>query len=196
MCLSRRVRETRYPSRGTRVRVISRRTVMNHVGITVVLVTEAAEKGTIASSVLAALQPLGEPLIYFRNVLTTSSSSYLLKGAVATIRPFSSILVFVLLLCTVFPAAQIGWSFNIMCGSTGDTGSGQACDFSDAWEAADFEDDSPQETVEDCVVSRVSVSDCESSRLHASMRRDSSVHPANLPAVTSSDRTQLAQRRR
>jgi hypothetical protein len=78
-------------------------------------------------------------------------------------------LVFVLLLCTVFPAAQIGWSFNIVCGSTGDTGSGQACDFNDAGEVTDSEDDSPQETPEDCVTSRVSVSDCQSSHSHASM---------------------------
>jgi hypothetical protein len=88
---------------------------------------------------------------------------------VATIRSFSSILVFVLLLCTVFPAAQIGWPFNIMCGSTGETGSGQVCDFSDVGEATDSEDDSPQETPEDCVTSRVSVSDCQLSRSHASM---------------------------
>jgi len=121
------------------------------------------------SSVLAALQLLGEPLIHFRNVLTTSSSSYLLKGAVATSRPFSSILVFVLLLCTAFPTAQIGWSFNIVCGSTGDTGSGQACDFNDAGEVTDSEDDSPQETPEDCVVSRLSVSDCQSGRFLVSM---------------------------
>jgi hypothetical protein len=78
-------------------------------------------------------------------------------------------LVFVLLLCTLFPAAQIGWSFNMMCGSTGDLGSGRTCDFSDAGEATDFEDDSSQETPEDCVTSRVSVSDCQSSRSNASM---------------------------
>ena len=93
----------------------------------------------------------------------------LLKDAVATIRSLSSILVFVLLLCTIFPAAQIGWSFNSMCGSTGDTGSGQACDFSEAVEATDSEDDSPQESPEDYVASRVSVSDGESNHSHASM---------------------------
>lgn len=87
----------------------------------------------------------------------------------AKIRSFSSILVFALLLCTVFPVAQIGWSFNGMCGSTGDTGSGQACDFSEVGEATDSEDDSSQETPEDCVVSRVSVSDCQSSRSDALM---------------------------
>ena len=125
------------------------------------------EKGTIVVSVHAASQLLGESLTHFKNLLTTSSSLYLLKGVVATIRSCFSILVFVLLLCTVFPAAQIGWYFNGMCGSTGDTGSGQACDFSDAGEAADSEDDSPQETPEDCVTSRISVSDCQLSRSHA-----------------------------
>jgi hypothetical protein len=88
---------------------------------------------------------------------------------VVTIRSFASFFVFTLLLCTVFPAAQIGWSFNSMCGSTGDIGGGHACDFSDAGEATDSEDDSPQEAPEGCVVSRVSVSDCESSRFLASM---------------------------
>ena len=125
------------------------------------------EKGTIAVSVNVASQLPGEPHTHFKNLLTPSSSLYLLKGTVATIRSCSPILVFVLLLCTVFPAAQIGWSFNGMCGSTGDTGSGQACDFSDAGEAADSEDDSPQETPEDCVTSRISVSDCQLSRSHA-----------------------------
>ena len=87
----------------------------------------------------------------------------------ATNRSLSSVLVFALLLCTVFPLAQIGWSFDIMCGSNGDTGSEQACEFSDPGVVTDSEDDSPQETPEDCVASRVSVSDCESSRSHASM---------------------------
>jgi hypothetical protein len=88
---------------------------------------------------------------------------------VVTIRSFASFFVFTLLLCTVFPAAQIGWSFNSLCGLTGDTGSGQTCDFSNTVGATDFEDDSPQETPEDCVTSRLSVSDCESSRFLASM---------------------------
>jgi hypothetical protein len=88
---------------------------------------------------------------------------------VATIRSFSSILVFALLLCTVFPAAQIGWPSNSMCGSTGNTGNEQACEFSDTGAAPDSEDDSPQEMPGDCVASRVSVSDCESSRSHTSM---------------------------
>lgn len=86
-----------------------------------------------------------------------------------TIRPFPSILVFALLLCTIFAGAQAGWSLDIMCGSTGDAGSAQARDFSDAVEATDFEDDSPQETPDGCVISRVSMSECESSRFLASM---------------------------
>ena len=141
-------------------------TVMKHVGHSFSC-NRGGEKGTIALSVNAAPQSSGEPRIHFKNLLTTSPSSYLLKGAVATIRSFSFILVFVLLLCTVFPAAQIGWSFNSICGSTGDTGSGHACDFNDGWEAADFEDDSLQDTLEDCVTSRMSVSDCQLSRSHA-----------------------------
>ena len=92
-----------------------------------------------------------------------------MEGVVATIRSFFSVLVFALLLFTVFPVAQIDWSFDLKCGSTGNTGSEQACEFSDAGTATDSEDDSPQEMPGDCVVSRVSVSDCESSRSQASM---------------------------
>ena len=55
----------------------------------------------------------------------------------------------------------------MMCGSTGDPLSGQTCDFSDAGEATDSEDDSPQESPEDCVTSRMSASACQSSRSHA-----------------------------
>lgn len=97
-----------------------------------------------------------------------------------TIRSFSSILIFALvLLCTVFPAAQIGWSFNIICGSVGDTGSGQASDFSEAGEATDSEDDSPQEMPDGYVVSGVSVSEGESSRFLASMNE---IPPSTLLA--------------
>ncbi len=92
-----------------------------------------------------------------------------MEGVVATIRSFFSVLVFALLLFTVFPVAQISWSFDLRCGSTGNTGSEQACEFSDAGAVTDSEDDSPQEMPGDCLVSRVSVSDCESSRSHASM---------------------------
>ena len=96
-------------------------------------------------------------------------SLVLIEGVVATIRSYFSVLVFALLLCSVFPLAQIRWSFDSMCGSIGNTGNEQACDFSDPAVATDSEDDSPQDTPEDCVASRVSVSDCESSRSHASM---------------------------
>ena len=115
----------------------------------------------------AAFQLPGEPRTHFKSVLTISSSSYLLKGAVVRIRSLCSIFVLALFFCTLFPAGQVAWSFTIVCGSTGDTGSGQACDFSDAGEATDSEDDSPQETPEDCVTSRMNVSDCHSSRSHA-----------------------------
>jgi len=76
-------------------------------------------------------------------------------------RSFFSVLVFALLLCTIFPMAQTGRSVDI--------GVEQAGDFSDTVAATDSEDDSPQETPDDCVASRMSVSDCESSRSHASM---------------------------
>jgi hypothetical protein len=96
-------------------------------------------------------------------------SLVLIEGVVATIRSFFSVLVFVLLLFTVFPVAQLSWSFDLKCGSTFNTGSEQTCESSDAGTATDSEDDSPQEMPGDCVVSRVSVSDCESSRSQASM---------------------------
>jgi len=87
----------------------------------------------------------------------------------ATIRSFISVLVFGLLLCTVFPFAQIRWSVDIIWGSTGDTGVERAGDFSDTGTATDSEYDSSQETPDDYVASRVSVSDCESSSSLASM---------------------------
>ena len=87
----------------------------------------------------------------------------------ATIRSLFSFLVFALLLCTIFPVAQIGRSVDI--------GVEQAGDFSDTGAAADSEDDSPQETPDDCVASRMSVSDCESSRSHASMNE---ISPSTL----------------
>ena len=85
-----------------------------------------------------------------------------------TIRSFSSILIFALLLLAVFPVEQIDWPFNCKYDSTGDPGSGQARVLIDAEEATDFEDDSPQEMLEDCVASRLSVLDCQSSRSHVS----------------------------
>jgi hypothetical protein len=92
----------------------------------------------------------------------------LIEGVVVTIRSFFSVLVFALLLSTIFPVAQISWSFDLMCGSTGNTGSKQACEFSDAGAATNSEDDSSQDTADDCVASRVSLSDCRSGRSHAS----------------------------
>ena len=85
-----------------------------------------------------------------------------------TIRSFSSILIFALLLLAVFPVEQVDWPFNFKYDTTGDTGNGQARVFIDAGEATDFEDDSPQEMLEDCVASRLNVLDCQSSRSHVS----------------------------
>ena len=139
------------------------------VGQTVVLVTEAERRVKYNVRCLKMCRNGHESHVNIStNLLTISLSSYL-KGVVTTVRSFSSILAFfALLLCTLFPVAQIGWSMNIVYGSTGDPGSGEACEFSDAMEATDSEDDSPQEALGDCVVSRV-VSDCESSRSHALM---------------------------
>jgi hypothetical protein len=100
------------------------------------------------------------------------------KGVVVTIRSFSSVLVFALILCAIFPGAQVGWSLDIMCGSTGD-GSAQARDFNDAGATTDFEDDSQQETLDGCVISRMSVSDCESSRFLVSINE---IPPSTLLA--------------
>lgn len=79
----------------------------------------------------------------------------------ATMRSFFPVLVFTLLLCTLFPVAQIGRAV--------DTGIEQAGNFSNTWAAVDSEDDSQQETPGDCVASQVSVSDYRSGRSHASM---------------------------
>ena len=88
----------------------------------------------------------------------------------ATIRSSFSILVFALLLCSVFPLEQIRWSFDIKCSSSiGNTGGEQTCDFSDAGAVAESEGDSPQEMQDDYFASGVSVSDCGSSRSDASM---------------------------
>jgi hypothetical protein len=85
----------------------------------------------------------------------------LIEGVVATIRSLFSFLVFALILCTIFPVVQIRWSV--------DTGVAQAGDFSDTGAATDSEDDSSQDTPDDCVASRVSVSDGRSGRSHALM---------------------------
>ena len=151
---------------GTHFQAISWPTIMKQVSHSFSC-NRCGEKGTIALSVSAVSQLLGKSFAHFKNLLTTSLSLYLLKDVVLKIRSLCFIFVCALLLCTVFPAGQVGWSFTVVCGSTGDTGSGHACDFSDAGEAADSEDDSPQETPEDCVTSRMSVSDCQLSRLHA-----------------------------
>jgi hypothetical protein len=85
----------------------------------------------------------------------------LIEGVVVTIRSLFSFLVFALLLCTIFPVTQIRWFV--------DTGVEQAGDVSATGVATDSEDDSLQDTPDDCVASRVSVSDCKSGRSHASM---------------------------
>ena len=89
----------------------------------------------------------------------------------AMIRSCFSVLVFTLLLGSVFPVEQVGWAVESTCGSTGGTGHEQACGFSDTWTATESEGDSPLEMPDDYVASGVSVPDCGSSRLHAWMNK-------------------------
>lgn len=84
----------------------------------------------------------------------------------AMIRSCFSVLVFTLLLCSVFPVEQIGWAVENTCGSTSDTGHDQSCGFSDTGAATESESDSPVETPDDYVVSGVSGPDCGSSGVH------------------------------
>jgi hypothetical protein len=109
-------------------------------------------------------------LNYFNRFIGNLASSYS-KGVVITIRVFFSLLVFGLLLSTLFPVAQIRWTADILHAASGDGGANQAGDFSDTGAANDSEDDSPQETPDSCVISRVSVSDCGSCRFLASMNK-------------------------
>jgi len=93
-----------------------------------------------------------------------------MESVVVIIRSCLSVLVFTLLLCSVFPVEQVRWAADsIICGSAGDTGHEQACDVRDTGAATESGDDSSQEMQDDCVASGVSVSDCGSSRFHASM---------------------------
>lgn len=85
------------------------------------------------------------------------------------IRSYSSVLVFLLLLCSVFPVEQLRWAVGSAYGSTGDTGHEQACDFNGTGATTESEADSPQETPDDCVAFGVSVLDCGSSGFHTSM---------------------------
>ncbi|NOS83483.1 MAG: hypothetical protein HOP32_18090 [Nitrospira sp.] len=104
------------------------------------------------------------------------ASSYS-KGVVIRIRVFFSVLVFGLLLSTLFPVAQIKWTADILHAASGDSGANQAGDFSDTGAATDSEDDSPQETPDGGVISRLSASDCESRRFLALMNK---IPPATL----------------
>ena len=96
-----------------------------------------------------------------------------------TIRLFLSILVFGLLLSVLFPVAQIRWSAEIIHAANGDGGANQTGDCNDVGAEADSEDDSPQETPDSGVVSRVSVSDCKSGLFLASMNE---IPPSTLLA--------------
>jgi len=92
---------------------------------------------------------------------------------VAIIRSCFSVLVFVLLLCSVFPVEQVRWAADsILCGSTDETGHEQTCDSRDTGAATESGDDSSQEMQDDCVTSGVSVSDCGLSRSHVSMNEN------------------------
>ena len=94
-------------------------------------------------------------------------------SVVAIIRTCFSVLVFALLLCSVFPVEQVRWAADsIVCGSAGEIGHEQACDFRDTGATTESGDDSSQEMQDDCVTSGVSVSDCGLSRTHASMNEN------------------------
>jgi hypothetical protein len=96
-----------------------------------------------------------------------------MESVVAIIRSCFSVLVFALLLCSVFPVEQVRWAADsILCGSTDETGHERACDSRDSGAATESGDDSSQEMQDDCVTSGVSVSDCASSRTHASMNEN------------------------
>ena len=89
------------------------------------------------------------------------------------IRSCFSVLVFALLLCSVLPVEQVKWvADSVLCGSTGETGHEQTCDFREPGAATEAEDDSPQEMQDDYVTTGVSVSDCGLSRSHASMNEN------------------------
>lgn len=102
-----------------------------------------------------------------------SSLFVLMDSVVTIIRSCFSVLVFALLLCSVFPVEQVRWAADsILCGSTSETGHEQACDIKDTWAATEAGDDSSQGMQDDCVTSGVSVSDCGLSRTHASMNEN------------------------
>ena len=96
-----------------------------------------------------------------------------------TIRLFFSVLIFGLLLSILFPVAQIRWSAEIIHAANGDGGANQTGDCNDVGAEADSEDDSPQETLDGGVVSRVSVSDYTSGLFLAWM---SEIPPSTLLA--------------
>ena len=89
----------------------------------------------------------------------------------ALIRSCFSVLVLTLLMCSLFPLEQIGWTVESTCGSTGGTGHEQASGFSDTGAVTESEGDSSQETPDDYVASGVSVPGCGPSRLHAWMNK-------------------------
>src|SRR5256885_1981896 len=75
-----------------------------------------------------------------------SSLAVLMGCVVAIIRSCFSVLVFALLLCSVFPVEQVRWAADsIVCGSIGETGHEQACDSRDTGAATESGDDSSQE---------------------------------------------------
>ena len=102
-----------------------------------------------------------------------SSLFVLMESVVTIIRSCFSVLVFALLLCSVLPVDQVkGAADSVLCGSTGEAGHGQTCDFGETGAATESEDDSPQEMQDDYVTTGVSVSDCGLSRTHASMNQN------------------------
>lgn len=95
----------------------------------------------------------------------------LMRQVMAILRSCFPALVLMLLLCSVFPVEQLGWAVDSAYGATGDAGHEQTGASRDAGSATESEGDSSQETPDDYVASGVSVPDCGSSRLHASMTK-------------------------
>jgi hypothetical protein len=96
-----------------------------------------------------------------------------MDNVVTIIRSCFSVLVFVLLLCSVLPVEQVKWAAeSVLCGSTDETGHEQTCDFRETGAATESEDDSSQEMQDDYITTGVSVSDCGSRRTYASMNQN------------------------
>lgn len=81
-------------------------------------------------------------------------------------RSFISMLILSLLMYSVWPVAQLGWSMDLL---SGDVCGGVGDHVADPGEANDLEDESSQETLDDCLVSEPRAFDHVSTIHHAAM---------------------------